>query len=83
MLRQRCFGVKTLKVPFLLYRKYRVTLKYESCASYRAKSPPGQGAHLAERKLMLCIPLGRVSVRQAHTLFIYHISGRIKDAKKV
>ena len=31
--------------------------------------PFGQDAHLAEKKLMLRIPLGHVSVRQAHTLF--------------
>ena len=54
---------------FLLYRKYRVTLKREICVSYRAKSPIGQNAQLAEKKFMLRIPLARESVRQAHTLF--------------
>ncbi len=33
------------------------------------KKPSGQDAHLAEMKYMLRIPLGRASVRQAHTLF--------------
>ena len=54
---------------FLLYRKYRAVLKCESYVSYRVKSPSGQDAHLAEKKLMLCIPLGRVSVHR-RTLFI-------------
>ena len=36
------------------------------------KGSAGQDAHLAEKKLMLRIPLGRASVRQAHTLF--HLS---------
>ncbi len=54
---------------FLLYRKYRATLKHESYVSYRAKSPTGQDAQLAEKKFMLRIPLARESVRQAHTLF--------------
>ena len=37
--------------------------------SYRAKSPTGQDAQLAEKKFMLGIPLARESVRYAHTLF--------------
>ena len=34
---------------FLLYRKYSIMLKYESCVSYRAKSPSGEDAQLAEK----------------------------------
>ena len=33
---------------FLLYRKYCVKIKHERDDSYRAKSPAGQDAHLAE-----------------------------------
>ncbi len=36
---------------FLLYRKYHVVLKRESTDSYRAKSPAGRDAHLAEWKI--------------------------------
>ena len=46
-------------------------VKHEGYIPYRTKSPAGQDAHLAERKLMLRIPLGRASVRQAHTLFVW------------
>ena len=35
-----------------LYRKYRVTLKRESGGSYRAKSPDGRDAHLAEKNII-------------------------------
>ena len=33
---------------FLLYRKYRVSIKCESDDSYRAKIPAEQDAHLTE-----------------------------------
>ena len=36
---------------FLLYRKYRVVVKRESTDSYRAKSPAGRDAYLAEGKI--------------------------------
>ena len=35
---------------FLLYRKYRATLKCESCASYRAKNPAGLDRTAADKK---------------------------------
>ena len=46
---------------FLCNRKLR---------SYYTKTLRGD-AHLAVRYIMPCIPLGRASVRQAHTLFLY------------
>ena len=48
-----------MAVLFLLYRKYRVTLRCESCAPIEQKSPTGQDAQLAEKKFMLRIPLAR------------------------
>ena len=55
---------------FLLYRIGNAVLRF---LSYRVKSPAGQDAHLAEKKLMLCIPLGRVSVRWRTLCLMYFI----------
>ena len=44
---------------FLLYRKHYATLRCKSHVPYRAKSPIGQNAQLAEKKFMLRIPLAR------------------------
>ena len=63
----------TVVTGFLLYRKYRATLKHESYVSYRAKSPTGQDAQLAEKKIAamqhrIAQPAkAGASVRQAHT----------------
>ncbi len=62
-------GAKGIGMLFSLYRKYHVAIKRESDDSYRAKSPAGQDAHLAEWKMAVNGAARARGIRQSRILF--------------
>ena len=69
---------------FLFHRKYVVALKCKSTVvSYEIKSAPRRMRTSRKGRKSQATPLGRVSVRQAHTLFSFLRNYLSEESKSV